>query len=71
MSGPPLMLLMVGLPGSGKSTFAQRLVQDSQGRHWTRINQVRTLFHTIATDVKSLALWLSKWLFKKKLALQC
>ena len=35
----PVVLLMVGPVGSGKSTFAGRLIQQGQAQ-WVRVNQV-------------------------------
>ena len=36
----PVVLLLVGPPGSGKSTFSAALIAQAQAL-WTRVNQVR------------------------------
>lgn len=39
-SPPPVMLIMIGIQGSGKSTFAESLMTGSRLK-WARVNQVR------------------------------
>ena len=42
----PVVLLMVGTVGSGKSTFAGRLIQQGQAQ-WVRVNQVTKLMPSL------------------------
>ena len=44
---PPVVLLLVGAPGSGKSTFSAALIAQAQAL-WTRVNQVLPLIKQTA-----------------------
>ena len=39
----PVVLILVGVPGSGKSTFCQKLMANAASP-WCRINQARLYF---------------------------